>query len=53
MEDVVAMTLVKFIIIGIIVPAFLVGLVCVLKAVACALKEAEEEEEDRRKNNDK
>ena len=47
------MTLVKFIVTGIIVSAFLVGLACVLKAIAWALKAAEEEARRREENDDK
>lgn len=46
MGDVVVMTLVKFIVTGIIVSAFLVGIACVLKA-------AEEEARRREENDDK
>lgn len=53
MEDVVVMTLVKFIVTGIIVSAFLVGLACVLKAIAWALKAAEEEARRQEENDDK
>lgn len=53
MEDVVVMTLVKFIVTGIIVSAFLVGLACVLKAIAWALKVAEEEARRQEENDDK
>lgn len=52
MEDVVVMALVKLIVTGIIVSAFLLGIACVLKAIACALKEAEEEEARRQEEND-
>ncbi len=44
MGDVVVMALVKFIVTGIIVSAFLVGIACVLKAIA--------EEARRREGND-
>lgn len=53
MEDVVVMALVKSIVAGIIVSAFLMGIVCVLKAIACALKAAEEEARRREENDDK
>lgn len=53
MGDVVVMTLVKFIVTGIIVSAFLVGIACVLKAIARALKAAEEEARRREENDDK
>ena len=46
MEDVVVMSLVKFIVTGIIVSAFLMGIVCVLKA-------AEEEARRQEGNDDK
>ena len=47
------MTLVKLIVTGLIVSAFLVGIACVLKAIACALKAAEEEARRREENDDK
>ena len=59
MEDVVVMTLVKFIVTGIIVSAFLmgiaflIGIACGLKASAWALKAAEEEARRREENDDK
>lgn len=53
MGDVVVMTLVKFIVTGIIVSAFLVGIACVLKAIACVLKAAEEEAIRREEDDDK
>lgn len=53
MGDVVVMTLVKFIVTGIIVSALLVGIACVLKAIAWALKAAEEEARRREENDDK
>ena len=53
MEDVVVMALVKFIVTGIIVSAFLVGIACVLKAIAWALKAAEEEARRQEENDDK
>ena len=43
MEDVVVIALVKFIIVGIIASAFLLGIACVLKAIAWALKATAEE----------
>lgn len=42
----VVMFLVKFIVIGCIVSAYLLGMACVLKAVAYILKAIEEEEEE-------
>lgn len=42
MGDVVVMTLVKFIVTGIIVSAFLVGIACVLKAISEELRRQEE-----------
>ena len=42
MGAVVVMALVKFIVIGIIVSAFLMGIVCVLKAIAEELRRQEE-----------
>ena len=53
MEDVVVMALVKFIVTGIIASAFLLGIACVLKAIAWALKAAEEEARRREENDDK
>lgn len=52
MEDVVVIALAKFIVTGIIVSAFLMGIACVLKAIAWALKAAEEEEARRLEGND-
>ena len=52
MGDVVVIALVKFIVTGIIVSAFLVGIACVLKAIAWALKAAEEEARRREENDD-
>ena len=52
MEDVVVMALVKFIVTGIIVSAFLMGMACVLKAIACVLKAAEEEARRQEENDD-
>lgn len=42
MEDAVVMGLVKFIVTGIIVSAFLMGIACVLKAVAEELRRQED-----------
>lgn len=42
MEDVVVMALAKFIVIGSLVSAFLMGLACVLKAIAEELRRQEE-----------
>lgn len=42
MEDEVVMALVKFIVTGIIASAFLVGITCVLKAIAEELRRLEE-----------
>ena len=53
MEDVVVIALVKFIVTGIIVSAFLMGIACVLKAIAWALKAAEEEARRQEENDDK
>ena len=53
MEDVVVMSLVKFVVTGIIVSAFLMGIACVLKAIAWALKAAEEEARRQEENDDK
>ena len=53
MEDVVVMSLVKFVVTGIIVSAFLMGIACVLKAIAWALKAAEEEARRQEGNDDK
>ena len=53
MEDVVVIALAKLIVTGIIVSAFLVGLACVLKAIARALKVAEEEARRQEENDDK
>lgn len=46
MEDVVVMALVKFIVTGIIVSAFLMGIACVLKAIAEELRRQEGEDGD-------
>ena len=53
MADSVVMFLVKFIVTGCIVSAFLMGIACVLKAIAWALKAAEEEARRREENDDK
>lgn len=59
MEGVVAITLVKFIVTGIIISVFLmgitflIGIACVLKAIAWALKAAEEDARRREENDDK
>lgn len=45
MEDVVVIALVKFIVTGIIVSAFLVGIACVLKAIAEELRRQEENDD--------
>lgn len=45
MGDVVVMALVKFIVTGIIVSAFLVGIACVLKAIAEELRRREENDD--------
>lgn len=45
MGDVVVMALVKFIVTGIIVSAFLMGIACVLKAVEEELRRQEEKED--------
>ena len=53
MGAVVVIALVKFIVTGLIVSAFLMGIACVLKAIAWALKAAEEEARRREENDDK
>lgn len=53
MGGVVVMALVKLIVTGIIVSAFLMGIAYVLKAIAWALKAAEEEARRREGNDDK
>ena len=45
MEDVVVIALVKFIVTGIRVSAFLVGIACVLKAIAEELRRQEENDD--------
>lgn len=53
MGEVEVMILVKAIVIGSIVLAFLMGIACVLKAIAWELKAAEEEARRREENDDK
>lgn len=53
MEDVAVIALAKFIVAGVIVSAFLMGMACVLKAIAWALKAAEEEAGRQEGNDDK
>lgn len=53
MEDAVVMTLVKFIVTGIMVSAFSVGTACALKAIVCVSKAVGEEAGRREENDDK